>query len=183
MKQNIEIKAIVNNTTQLEQNILEYSSGLKEILEQTDTFFNTNNGRLKLREFSNQEAQLIYYKRQNQEGPKSSSYAIHQVSDAAGLKECLNLSYGIKGIIKKTRRLYFNDQTRIHLDKVEGLGDFIELEVVLEANQTFDFGESIAQELMQKLKIKPDQLIDCAYIDLLQNNLFNNEKRAANAAL
>jgi predicted adenylyl cyclase CyaB len=58
-------------------------------------------------------------------------------------------------------------QTRVHCDKVEGLGDFVELEVVLEDDQSVDQGEAIAKDLMNKLGIDKSRLISCAYMDLL----------------
>jgi adenylate cyclase class IV len=63
--------------------------------------------------------------------------------------------------------LFLVGRTRIHLDRVEGLGDFLELEVVLEEGEQVQIGEAIARDLMQKLQILPDQLIEGAYIDLL----------------
>lgn len=41
----------------------------------------------------------------------------------------LDTALGSTGRVKKVRRLFLVDQTRIHVDSVEGLGDFAELEV------------------------------------------------------
>jgi predicted adenylyl cyclase CyaB len=79
----------------------------------------------------------------------------------------LSLAYGQAGRVRKNRTLFFVGKTRIHLDRVEGLGDFLELEVVLEEGEQVETGEAIARDLMQKLRILPDQLIEGAYIDLL----------------
>ena len=59
-------------------------------------------------------------------------------------------------------------QTRIHLDDVEQLGTFAELEVVMQEGQTVEDGTSIATDLMQKLDIHQTDLVDGAYIDLLE---------------
>ena len=58
-------------------------------------------------------------------------------------------------------------RTRVHLDRVDGLGQFLELEVVLENQETSASGTAVAQELMADLGIEPSQLVEGAYIDLL----------------
>ena len=74
---------------------------------------------------------------------------------------------GVRGVVRKRRRLYTRGQTRIHADRVERLGSFMELEVVLEPGQTPEEGRSVAEELMASLEVEPEQLIDVAYVDLL----------------
>src|SRR6185503_8914246 len=102
-----------------------------EIIPQEDTFFHTPQGRLKLRLLSPKKGQLIYYTRPDQGGPKRSDYHISLTADPENLKRVLELAYGIRGIVKKKRYLYLVGQTRVHLDDVEGLGRFMELEVVM----------------------------------------------------
>jgi len=79
----------------------------------------------------------------------------------------LILAYGQAGRVCKNRTLLLSGRTRIHLDRVEGLGDFLELEVVLEEGESVESGEAVARELMQKLGIDPYQLVEGAYVDLL----------------
>ena len=71
-------------------------------------------------------------------------------------------------MVRKERRLFLVGQTRIHLDRVDNLGDFVELEVVMEPTQTMEDGVEIAYRLMEALGISESDLIDCAYIDLLE---------------
>ena len=80
----------------------------------------------------------------------------------------LKLAYGIRGIVRKTRYLYLVGQTRIHLDDVEGLGQFMELEVVLKEEQSNEEGQKIAEDLMSALGVERGDLIDGAYMDLLE---------------
>jgi adenylate cyclase class IV len=61
-------------------------------------------------------------------------------------------------------------QTRIHLDEVEDLGTFLELEVVLDEDQTTEEGAEIARKLMKDLDVADTTLIHQAYIDLLDND-------------
>ncbi|MEJ2144810.1 MAG: class IV adenylate cyclase, partial [Acidobacteriota bacterium] len=77
---------------------------------------------------------------------------------------------GVIGRVRKRRRLYLAGNTRIHLDEVEGLGSFLELEVVLSGSQTVAEGEAVAQSLMRELGIPESDLIQGAYVDLIEGN-------------
>jgi predicted adenylyl cyclase CyaB len=113
--------------------------------------------------------QLIYYERPDQDGPKRSDYYISETSNPQALKKVLGLAYSIRGVVIKTRYLYMVGQTRIHLDDVEGLGQFMELEVVMCEGQTDAEGQRIVEDLMQKLGILKEDLLEGAYIDLMEN--------------
>ena len=139
-----------------------------EVIPQDDTFFVIPKGRLKLRVLAPDRAQLVYYERPNQDGPKRSDYFIFNTNDPENLKTALSLALGIRGVVRKTRYLYMVGQTRVHLDDVEGLGQFMELEVVLRDDQSDAEGQAIANDLMKKLGIEPTDLIEGAYMDLLE---------------
>ncbi|KAM6385893.1 adenylate cyclase CyaB-like isoform 1-T1 [Alca torda] len=79
----------------------------------------------------------------------------------------LGQALGVLGVVRKERLLYLVGQTRVHLDHVEGLGDFLELEVVLTEEQTLEDGERVARQLMKELGIEEQDLISGAYMDLL----------------
>lgn len=81
----------------------------------------------------------------------------------------LNLLNLNKFLAISFRVLFMVGQTRIHIDMVEDLGNFLELEVVLEAEQTLEDGKKIACDLQNKLGISEGDLIDCAYLDMLLN--------------
>jgi predicted adenylyl cyclase CyaB len=83
------------------------------------------------------------------------------------LRKTLSLAYGTIGRVRKHRTLFMIGRTRVHLDRVDGLGQFLELEVVLENQETAASGTAVAQELMADLGIEPSQLVEGAYIDLL----------------
>jgi predicted adenylyl cyclase CyaB len=76
----------------------------------------------------------------------------------------------VRGVVRKTRYLYLAGQTRIHLDDVEGLGHFMELEVVLRADQSDAEGQAIAEDLMVRLGVRKDDLLEGAYMDLLEKS-------------
>jgi len=84
------------------------------------------------------------------------------------LQTALRLALGVRGIVRKTRYLYLSGQTRIHLDDVEGLGQFMELEVVLRDGQSDAEGQTIAEELMTRLGVRKEDLLEGAYMDLLE---------------
>ena len=168
MPANIEIKARVSNLAELRRRAEEISDTPVEVIPQEDTFFHTPKGRLKLRQLQPDRAQLVYYERPNQDGPKRSNYQLFETDNPEGLKTTLQLALGVRGVVRKTRYLYLAGQTRIHLDDVEGLGTFMELEVVLADGQTDAEGQSVAEGLMEKLGIRPEDLLEGAYMDLLE---------------
>src|SRR5690606_26805963 len=99
-------------------------------------------------------------------GPKASTYVRTPTTDPAGLRFVLSAVLGELGEVRKQRTLYLVGQTRIHLDEVIGLGNFMELEVVLSDDQSEPEGEQIATDLMARLGIRPADLCDGAYLDL-----------------
>ena len=168
MPTNIEIKARVRDFADLKRRAEAISDSPLEVIPQEDTFFVTSKGRLKLRVLAPDRAQLIYYERPDQDGPKRSDYFIFNTNDPENLKTTLRLALGMRGIVKKMRYLYVVGQTRVHLDDVEGLGQFMELEVVLRDDQSDAEGQVIVHDLMKKLGIEPTDLIEGAYMDLLE---------------
>lgn len=167
MPANIEIKARTKNHIGLKGKLETLNGGPPEILLQEDIFFYSPNGRLKLRVLQSGPAQLIHYDRTDCQGPKRSDYHVFQTDDPENLKTALSRALGLRGIVRKERLLYLIGQTRVHLDSVEGLGHFVELEVVLKPGQSDDEGQAIARDLMARLDIREDDLLDSAYIDML----------------
>ena len=170
MPTNIEIKARVRNLDDLRKRAEGLSDAPVQVIPQEDTFFHTPKGRLKLRLLRPDFAQLVYYERPDQDGPKRSNYYIYETDNPAGLKTALSLALGVRGIVRKIRYLYLAGQTRIHLDDVEGLGSFMELEVVLREGQTDAEGQSIAEDLMARLGVRKEDLLEGAYMDLLEKS-------------
>ncbi len=135
-------------------------------IAQDDTFFKCSTGRLKLRTFAAGNGELIFYQRASQTGPKESFYLRTPTTDPDTLRESLSLAFGVVGRVVKRRLLFLAGRTRIHLDQVEGLGEFIELEVVLQEGDAAGPAVDEAHALMRHLGIRTDQLIEDAYIDL-----------------
>ena len=168
MPANIEIKARARNFADLQRRAEALSDTPAEVIPQEDTFFPTAKGRLKLRQLAPDHAQLVYYERTDGSGPKRSNYSIFETRDPEGLKTVLRQALGVRGVVRKTRNLYLVGQTRIHLDEVEGLGEFMELEVVLRPEQSDAEGQAIARDLMTRLGVQEEDLLEGAYMDLLE---------------
>jgi adenylate cyclase class IV len=167
MARNVEIKARVENVALLQPTVATLASEGPLEIAQDDTFFHCDNGRLKLRAFSLDSGELIFYRRTNQRGPKESFFLRSPTSSPETLRESLSLAYGQIGRIRKYRTLYLVGRTRVHLDRVEGLGHFLELEVMLVGDEPAETGVREAHELMDQLGVQPDQLIEGAYLDLM----------------
>lgn len=167
MPRNVEIKAHITSVDALVPLAAAIATEGPTLIVQDDTFFLCDTGRLKLRAFSAAKGELIYYRRANAQGPKESFYVLSPTDSPDTLRECLSLAHGQVGRVIKQRTLYLVGRTRVHLDRVQGLGDFLELEVVLADGEAVDAGVQEAHALMAQLGVAPTQLIDTAYVDLL----------------
>jgi len=164
---NIEIKLRIADPEAARAAVEALADGPAEVLEQTDTYFGTGEGAyLKLRE-ENGRASLIAYRRELGQEPQPSDIRLTPLDNAAELGETLAHALGIRVVVAKTRQLYFSGQTRIHLDEVDRLGDFLELEVVLEPGQSEQDGLNIALQLLQRLEVDDAEAQTDSYRDLL----------------
>jgi len=171
MARNVEIKTPVRSIDDLIGRIARIADSGPEEIDQDDTFFRCGNGRLKLRTFSDGRGELIFYKRAGGEGPRTCRYEIVPIDRAGSLRSVLSLACGEAGRVRKRRSVYMVGRTRVHIDRVEGLGTFMELEVVLGEGEGEEEGVREARELMASLGVEERDLIDRPYVDLL------NEKR------
>ncbi len=171
MPRNIEIKARLALDAEAMNALLGRAQALAdhgpEPIAQDDTFFACAQGRLKLRVFADGHGELIAYRRADAAGPKTSDYRITPVADPASLRETLTHALGQTGRVVKQRTLLLIGRTRVHLDRVVGLGDFLELEVVLADDEREAVGEAEAHALLERLQIGATQLVRGAYVDLL----------------
>lgn len=169
MPRNIEIKAKIEGVEALVPAAAALADQGPIEIDQDDTFFACPNGRLKLRELSPQEGELIFYLRPDDVEPKESFYIIARTTTPSTMRDMLSRAYGVVGRVRKRRTLFLAGRTRIHLDRVEGLGDYLELEVVLTANESPQSGRDEAGRLLASLGVLPSQLQARAYVDLLMH--------------
>jgi adenylate cyclase class IV len=165
---NIEWKARARDAARQRELAAGRTGAAPELLEQVDTFFNVPHGRLKLRQFASDRGELIYYERPDRAGPKASNYTLVPTPQPEALRDVLARALGVGGVVRKRRWLYHAGPARIHVDEVDGLGTFLEVEVVLRPGQAPAEGERLADELRRELQVADEDLIDVAYLDLLR---------------
>ncbi|MGH9426742.1 MAG: class IV adenylate cyclase [Terriglobia bacterium] len=166
---NVEIKARCHNPQTIRDILRAHSADFRGTDQQIDTYFKVNHGRLKLRE-GNIENALIYYEREDQEGPKPSSVTLVPATPGSPLKTLLSQALGILMVVEKHRDIYFIDKVKFHLDAVEGLGTFVEIEAI-DYDGTIGSERLLAQchTFLSLFNIQPDQLVAVSYSDLLLN--------------
>lgn len=164
---NVEIKAVCNNLDRLRKLLKAQNAVFKGTDFQTDTYFKCNSGRLKLRE-GNIENHLIHYQRTDQAGPKDSVVSLYQPTNSKTLKNLLCDALGLLVVVQKQREIYFIKNVKFHIDTVDGLGSFVEIEAIQSADKKTR--EKLLEQCAHYLKlfdIKKQELIDCSYSDML----------------
>lgn len=167
---NVEIKAHCAALEPLETILLAQGADYKGLDHQIDTYFNVPNGRLKLRE-GTIECALIHYNRANQTTAKRSEINYFQpapTSSTTDLKQSLKAALGIKVVVDKQRHIFFIDNVKFHLDQVEGLGTFVEIEAIdQDGTRTEASLQEQCSHYQKELGIAPKDLIAYSYSDLL----------------
>jgi homotetrameric cytidine deaminase len=142
------------------------------VLHQRDTYFAGRHGRLKLREEAGAGGELIAYRRADGEAPEESAFIRAPAGDPALLLEALSESLGVTVVVAKRRRLFVWENVRIHLDDVDGLGAFLELEAMVGPglNTAAEAAEKVAR-LRAELDIRDEALVAVGYSDLLRDGV------------
>jgi len=167
MSTNVEIKAVCKDIELSEHKIRKIATGFFGLENQTDTYFNTIKGRFKLRESSKSGNYLVPYLRENESGAKISEYLKIPVDDSMLTKSIFTDLFGIRCVVKKTRKIFFYQNVRIHLDQVEQLGEFIEFEAVCSEAEKEEMQHKKLNYLMELLNIFPEDLISNSYADMI----------------
>lgn len=184
---NVEIKARCADLPRARTTLLALGARLVGPDHQTDTYFRVPNGRLKLRE-GHIENNLIYYARPDQDGPKRSDVILHQTRPGSELKPILEAALGALVVVDKRREIYFvevsdvslpddpaaadrarnQENVKVHLDTVTGLGSFVEIEAIdLDSTLGPALLEAQCRRLMARLAIADADLVAASYSDLL----------------
>lgn len=136
--------------------------------EQADTYFRCTQGRLKLRERVGLPAQLVGYARTDSTAPRPSDYWLVSIADeAATLKSALAATLGVLVVVRKHRDVFLYQNVRIHLDRLEELGEFIEFEAVLSPGHDEQQAAELVSELAARLGIAASDRVENSYSDLL----------------
>ena len=165
---NVEIKARVADLAALRARAERLATQRIGVDVQVDTYFRVPSGRLKLRESSLSGGQLVPYLRPDEPGARRSDYLVVPVADAARLKELLARILGVHRVVRKTRQILLVDNVRIHLDEVEGLGAFLELEAVFDGSAAGETRERAKlARLLGELGVADAELVAGSYEGLL----------------
>ena len=168
MSRNLEIKARCEDLDSMRGRAVRIATQWIGVDHQVDTYFVTRSGRLKLRESSLSGGELIPYVRPDGEAPKRSDYQVIPVEDPEGLKELLTGLLGVHRVVAKEREIWLYQNVRIHLDQVEGLGTFIELEAVFEDGADDETEQQLKVAFLRDtLGIPDEDLVAISYEALL----------------
>ena len=165
---NIEIKARCRDLAAARRAAQRAATRYVGIDQQVDTYFRTREGRIKLRESSLEGGQLVPYLRPDTPGPKRADYQVIPVEDAAGLKALMSRILGVHRVVRKEREIFLHENVRIHLDRVEGLGEFVELEAVFDGSPAAEAEQRrVVDFLMKALGIDAGDLLAGSYEGLV----------------
>jgi adenylate cyclase, class 2 len=164
---NIEIKAKTNEPDRIREILKTNNADFIGVDHQVDTYFKVASGRLKLRE-GNIENHLIYYERENTRDPKKSSVTLYKNNPNSNLKEILIKSLGVLAVVDKHREIYFIENVKFHLDNVEGLGTFVEIEAI-DKDDSIGYNKLLEQcnFYLKLLLVSKEDLIGISYSDML----------------
>jgi len=166
MAQNVEIKARIANPASLRARIVGLGALLADTQEQTDRYYELNGSeRLKLRTIDNTRAELIRYRRPEIGSVRRSDYEIAPAHDVAAAK-CLVPKQEPLVIVRKRREIHLLENVRFHLDEVEGLGTFLELEAVVDAEHDEAVCRRQIERITLTLQLDPQDFIRASYAEM-----------------
>lgn len=167
-QRNLELKAVDRDPGKSAEICAGLGAEARGVLLQEDTYFEVPRGRLKLRREKGASAHLIAYERSDDSGQRESNYRIVEVEDDLELEAALASALGIKAVVRKARQLFLYEGVRIHLDRVDGLGSFIEFEgVATPEDSDLARFEALLADLRRSLGIHESDLIGGSYCDLV----------------
>jgi adenylate cyclase, class 2 len=139
------------------------------LMVQRDTFFQVASGKLKLRD-EDVGSWLIHYEREHRHELELSNYQMVTVADPFAMRTMLSAALGVIAEIRKKRRLFLRRNIRFHLDEVDSLGVFGEIEAVLDKDEGPDDYRSEVSSILTALEVPPDALIDVSYFELMRRH-------------
>jgi len=166
VRRNIELKARLDSLDEARRTAQRLATDHPGVQIQTDTYFHCPDGRLKLREIEGEPAQLVWYARPDQRQAAASRYLLVTVPDPAGLKQALTAALGVRGVVRKQREVFLYRSVRIHLDEVDGLGQFLEFEAVLGPAGDESSGHALIDQLVGQFGITESSLLEKSYGDM-----------------
>ena len=169
---NLEIKVPLASTTAAVRTARRIGGRDQGVLHQDDIYYRVRKGRLKLRIINHRAGELIYYQRPDTKGGRQSDYSIVPVPDPDLMDAVLRSAFGVRGVVKKHRRLFLYKNARIHIDTVEGLGTYLEFEVVMNAGKAQ--ARRMLVYLTQVFGVRKETTTAGSYADLLERRRKKN---------
>lgn len=162
---NVEYKAELRDIALARSICAALGARFVQTMEQTDTYFRTAAGRLKRRETVGEETEWIRYERPDVAAARVSAFTIYTHDEALERFGAAELPVWV--VVKKRRELWLWENVRIHLDEVDGLGRFIELEALVRPGITEEECGRRVAELRQKLGPAMGEGVAVGYSDLI----------------
>ena len=163
---NLEVKAVAHDLGAVRVRLRALSGADRHaVLRQTDWYFRVPKGRLKLRVVAaSRDGELIAYVRPDKTGARTSEFQRLPTVDAAGTRRLFERMLGPRACVRKRREVWLYKNARIHLDTVEGLGRFVEIEVVV--NEGMAQARELMKELREVLGIRGEDLLAGSYANM-----------------
>lgn len=165
-KLNIEIKARCEDLGAVRAHLTALGARFVGEDHQIDTYFRVERGRLKLREGTIERA-LIFYERREVRGLKRSDVILYHPAPSTSLPAILSQALGVRAVVDKRREIYFIDNVKFHLDRVEGLGAFVEIEAIGDADDDEAALRAQCAHFLERFGLPADALVAASYSDLL----------------
>ena len=166
MRRNVEVKAHLDDMSQARQIAESLAAEYAGTLAQVDTYFSCGHGRLKLRETDGHPSHLIWYAREDRAVARTSNYCMVPVVDSESIKHALRSALGVRAVLAKRRDLYLWHNVRIHLDEVDRIGQFLELEAVLVDDVDTHQGHEQVEFLLREFGVSADRIVAGSYVDM-----------------
>lgn len=162
MPRNIEIKARVADLAAARDVTLALGGRPHVVEVQTDRYYELDGGRrLKVRSIDGGRSELIDYRRPEASGVRASDYTVTSLASGEGPTGEPVV------VVRKRREVLLIDNVRVHLDQVDGLGTFLELEAVVDAAHDEAVCRAQVDRLITALQLAESDLIRASYADLL----------------
>lgn len=164
---NIELKIGIDDFGQIKKLLRKIGAKEEGLLVQKDIYYYSKNNILKMREINGEEFVLIGYSRSGRKAKRVSDYDLLNLDkeQAKTLKKILKDSFGEKVVVKKKRNLWIYKNTRIHLDTVDSLGKFLELETVVK--ESINKAKKEYKEANDLLRLGGYKKFEQSYSDLM----------------
>lgn len=164
---NVEIKARCGDPDRIRGILRDHGADFRGTDRQTDTYFRVPSGRLKLRS-GDIENNLIFYRRGDHNAPKQSDVDLAPVARPDDVADVLSEALGVLAVVSKNREIYFIDNVKFHIDRVENLGSFVEIEAIdADGERSAEELEAQCRSWMELLGIAEENLVSGSYSDLL----------------